>query len=160
MSFLDLRVQLWHALIVERNFSANQNVKDYTKTPDIDLRTSVLLCLQKLRCRKVKTTTESLQLATGGEKVAEAKIDNFDIARLADEDIFNLQISVNNAVAVAIVESACDLASKLASLLLLQPSMRDDVIQHLATIDVFAKHVPVVVRPDDIAHPADVRMIC
>lgn len=36
--------------------------------------------------------------------------------------------------------------------------MRDDVIEHLAAIDILAQHVPVIIGSDDISHAADVRV--
>lgn len=37
--------------------------------------------------------------------------------------------------------------------------MRDDVVEHLPAIDVLEEHVPVIIRPHDIAHTADIRMV-
>ena len=37
--------------------------------------------------------------------------------------------------------------------------MADDVVEHLASVDILEKHIPVVIRPDNIAHAADVRVV-
>jgi hypothetical protein len=37
--------------------------------------------------------------------------------------------------------------------------MRDDVVQHLAAIDILEEHVPMIVRALNIPHGADVGMI-
>ena len=98
-------------------------------------------------------------MATGGKEVAQAKVDNLDVAILADEDVFNLQVAVNYAVAVAVVEGAGNLATKLARLLFLELAVRDDVVEHLATVDVLKEHVPVVICAHNITQAADVRVI-
>jgi hypothetical protein len=94
-------------------------------------------------------------VALGGKKIAEAKVDDLDVSSLANQDVLDLEISVDDAVSMAVIEGTGDLSAELPSLLLLQPSMRDDVVKHLSTIDVFKEHVPVVGRPHDIAHATD-----
>lgn len=37
--------------------------------------------------------------------------------------------------------------------------MRNDVVEHLATIDIFEEHVPVIIGADNITHATDVRMV-
>jgi len=152
-------MQLWHALIVKWHLAAYKNIQDDTKTPNVNLGTSVGLCLQKFWCCKVKRATEGLEQTTGSKGVAQTKVDNLDVASLADEDVFDLEITVYDTVPVTVVESTGYLATKLAGLLLLKTAVRDDVVQHLTTVDVFEQHVPVVVRADDIAHPTDVRVV-
>ena len=66
---------------------------------------------------------------------------------------------MHNAVAVAIIQSTGDLSAKLPRLLLFQSAMTDDVVEHLASVDILEQHVPVVVCPDNIAHAADVRVV-
>jgi hypothetical protein len=43
-------------------------------------------------------------------------------------------------------------------LLLLQFAVRNDVVQHLTSIDIFKEHVPVVRGSHDISHPANIRV--
>lgn len=62
MAFLNLGMKLWHALVVERHLSADQDVQHDTKTPDVDLRASVLFGLEKFGRGKVQTSTECLEL--------------------------------------------------------------------------------------------------
>jgi hypothetical protein len=37
--------------------------------------------------------------------------------------------------------------------------MGDDVVEHLSAVDIFEKHVPMVVGPHDVLHAADIRMV-
>jgi hypothetical protein len=66
---------------------------------------------------------------------------------------------MHDTVSVAVVQGTRDLASELASLLLLEATVRNDVVQHLPAVYVFEKHVPMVVCPNDIAHAADVGVV-
>src|SRR6187402_2906256 len=63
------------------------------------------------------------------------------------------------AVSMTVVQRARYLPAKLPSLLLLQSSMRDDIIEHLAPVDVFKKHIPMVCSAHHISHCTYVRMI-
>lgn len=116
-------MQLRHALIVKRDLSADQDIEDYTKTPYVHLGPGILFCLQQLRSSKVQTAAEGLELATGRKQVTQSKVNNLDVARFADEDVLNLQIAVDNAVPVAVIQGTGDLASELAGLFLLQTAV-------------------------------------
>ncbi len=66
---------------------------------------------------------------------------------------------MNDAVAVAVVESASDLATEFAGLLLLELAVGNYVVEHLASIDKLEEHVPVVVCTNDITQAANVGMV-
>lgn len=117
-----------HALIVEGDLPADQNIQDNTKAPHINLRPGVCPGLEELRRGKVQATTEGLEVATGREQVAQAEVDDLDVTDLANKDVFDLEVAVNNTVPVAVVEGTGDLTAELASLFLLELSMGDDVV--------------------------------
>lgn len=98
-------------------------------------------------------------MARWREKIAQAEIDNLDVASLANENVLNLQIPMNNRISVAIVERRGDLSPEFACLFFLEAPVIDDVVQHLASVDILEHHVPVVVGLDVVAHAADVRMV-
>jgi hypothetical protein len=159
MPLFDLCMQLRHALVVKGHFAAHQDIKDDAETPHVDLGPCVLLGLQEFRRGKVQTPAEGLELAAGREEIAQAKVDDFDVARLANQNVLNLQIAMDNAVAVAVVEGTGNLAREFASLLLLEAAVRDDVVEHLAAIYKLEQHIPVVVCPDDVLHATDVGVV-
>ena len=152
-------MELRHALIVKGDFATNKDVQDDAKTPDIDFRTSVLSSLQEFRGSKVQASAEGFEEAPGRKEVAETKVDDFDVTGLADENVFDLQVSMCNTVPVAVVKSAGNLARKLSGLLLFESSVGDDVVKHLAAIYVLEKHVPVVIRPNNVSHSTYVRVV-
>lgn len=98
-------------------------------------------------------------MAARGEKIAETKVDYLDVSILTNEDVLDLEISMNNTVPMTVVEGAGDLTAELASLLLLQLAVGDDVVKHLTTVDVFAEHIPVIVGAHNVSHAADVGVI-
>jgi len=159
MTLLNLGMELWHALVIERHLAADQDVQHNTKTPDVDLRASVLFGLEKFGGGKVQTSTECLELIPRREQVTQSKVNNLDVAHLADKDVLNLEISVDDAVPVAVVQGAGNLSSELARLLFLEAAVGDDVVEHLSTIDELEHHVPVEVCAHDILHAADVGMV-
>jgi hypothetical protein len=115
--------------------------------------------LEQFRCSKVQASAKRFQQCLRREEVAQPEIDDLDVASLADENILNLQIPMHDTISVTVIQRAGDLASKLPGLLLLQPAMGDDVIEHLAAIDIFEEHIPMIIRSLHIAHAANERMI-
>lgn len=93
------------------------------------------------------------------KEVAESEVDDLNISRLAYEYVLNLQISVNNAVPVTIIQRARYLTTELPGLLLLKLTVGNNVVQHLPTVNVFEQHVPVVTRTHDIAHATNVWVV-
>lgn len=70
------------------------------------------------------------------EQIAQSEVDDLNVSCLADENILNLEVSVDNAVPVAVVKSTSNLTTKLSGLLLFQLSMGDDVVEHLPAIHI------------------------
>ena len=66
---------------------------------------------------------------------------------------------MDDAVAVTIIQRTCNLSTELPGLFLFELPMRDDVVEHLATIDEFEEHIPVVIGTNDVPKPAYVRMV-
>lgn len=159
MSAFDLGVQLRHALIVKRHLTTNQHVENYTEAPHVDLWASVLSSVQQFWSRKVETAAEGLQQGSWRVEVAQTEIYYFDVTALADQDVFDLQISVDDAIAVTIIEGTCNLTAELSGLLLFQTTMCDDIVEHLTAIDIFEEHVPVIVSPLYISHAAYIWVI-
>ena len=66
---------------------------------------------------------------------------------------------MDDAISMQIIQSTCDLPTKLSGLLLFELAVRDDVVEHLAAVDVFEKHIPMVVGTNHIVKGADVGVI-
>lgn len=152
-------MQSRHALIVERHFTTNENVEDDTETPHVNFGPRICPCLQQLGSGEVETAAKGFEMAARREQVTQAKIDNLDVASLADEDVFDFQIAMHDTVPMTVIKSTGDLATEFAGLLLLEFAVGDDVVEHLATVDILKEHIPMVICADHIPHPADVRVV-
>lgn len=147
-----------HALVIEGYLSTNKDVQHNAKTPHVDFGTGICLGLQQFGGGEIQTSAEGLEMAARGEKIAETKVDDLDVAGLADQNVLDLQVSMDNAVPVAVIQGTSNLTTELPGLLFLELAVRDDVVEHLSAIDIFEQHVPVVVCTDNIAEAANVGM--
>lgn len=85
-------MQRRHALVVKGDLAADEDVEDNAKAPDVDLGSRVELGVEEFGGGKVEGTAEGAELGDGGVEVREAKVDDLDVARLGDEDVFDLEI--------------------------------------------------------------------
>ena len=92
LAALDLGVQSGHALVVERNFAAHEDVQDDAERPHVDLGASVRLGVEELGRGKVERAAERRQVRHGRVQVRQAKVDDLDVARLRDEDVLDLEV--------------------------------------------------------------------
>lgn len=158
-SLFDLGMESRHALVVEWHLTADENVENNAKAPYINLGSGVSSGLQQFWGSKIKTAAECFQVSTRRKKVAETKINDLDVASLADEYVLNLEIAMDDTVSVAVIQGARNLTTELSCLLLLKFPMRDDVVEHLTPIDVLEEHVPMIIGAHNISHAANVGMI-
>ena len=156
---LDLCVQLRHALIIEWYFAADQHVQYDAETPNIDFRSGVLTGLQQFWCCKIQASTESFEKRLWRKEIAEPKVDDLDITSLADQDILDLQITMYHRISVTVIQSTGDLATEFPCLFFLEPTMSNNIVEHLPTVDILEEHVPVIVGLLHIDHLANIRMV-
>ena len=78
-------------------------------------------------------------------EVTETEIDKFDVIIVVEEKILGLQVSMDNAKFVDILNAGEDLSVHLARLGLFQPSILDNVLEELAARTVFHDQVQVVI---------------
>ena len=98
-------------------------------------------------------------MTAGSKQVAQTKINNLDVTSLADEDVLDLEVPVHDAIPMQVVEGTCNLTAKLSGLLLLKLAVGDDVVEHLAAVDVFEKHIPMMIGTDNIMKRTNVWVI-
>lgn len=147
-------------MVVEGDFAAHQNIDDDSEAPYVHLGAGVRLCLQQLGGGEIQAAAEGLETVTAGaEEVAQTKVDNLDVVVLADQYVLDLQVSVHDAVPMAVVDGARDLTGEASGVLLLELAMRDDVIKHLTTVHILEEHIPVPSRPDVVAESTDVGVV-
>lgn len=91
-------------------------------------------------------------------EVTETEIDKFDVIIVVEEKILGLQVSMDNAKFVDILNAREDLSVHLARLGLFQPSILDNVLEELAARTVFHDQVQVVIVFNHIIELNDVWM--
>lgn len=63
-----------------------------------------------------------------------------------------------NGVVMAIVQSTSNLTSEFSSSFFLEFAMRDNIIEHLSSIDIFKQHIVVMGHNHNITHSTNVWM--
>ena len=66
---------------------------------------------------------------------------------------------MDDIVVMTITECTAYLPCKPSSCAFLEASMADDVVEHLATVDVLANHVIMMLMNDHLTHTTDVGMV-
>ena len=89
---LNFRVERGHALVVERDLAADEHVEHDAEAPDVDLRAGVHARVEQLRRGEVERAAEGGQVRRGVVQVRQAKVDDFDVPRLGDQDVLDLEI--------------------------------------------------------------------
>ena len=104
----DLLVDIHWIIIDEWSVSSMHLVDQNTKGPPID-RLAVTLVEQDFRRDVLGSSTNSV--GTLSDYLGETVIDKFEVAIIADHDIFGLQITVDDVATVKILEDASDLGA-------------------------------------------------
>lgn len=66
---------------------------------------------------------------------------------------------MNDVIPMAVIQRAANLPRELPSHSFAQAPMTDNVIQHLAAVDVFENHIIMVLVNDHLSHATDIRMV-
>ena len=104
----DLLVDIHWIIIDEWGVSSMHLVDQNTKGPPID-RLAVTLVEQDFRRDVLGSSANSV--GTLSDYLGETVIDKFEVAIIADHDIFGLQITVDDVATVKILEDASDLGA-------------------------------------------------
>lgn len=102
-SALDLCMKRGHMLIVKRNLAADEYIKNDSKAPDVDLWTGIGFGIEKFGGGKIQRTAKRGEIGGGVIEIGEAEINDLDVARLGDENVFYFQVSVDDVVLVTIL---------------------------------------------------------
>lgn len=148
-----------HTLIVERNLSTNEDIKDDAEAPYVDFWASVDFGVEEFRCCKVQRTTEGGEMGNRVIEVRETKVDYLDVSRFRYEYVLDFEITMDDVVAVQVVECTANLASKLACDAFAQSTVADDVVEHLTAVDVLKDHVVMMLMDNHLTHPTYVGVV-
>lgn len=92
-------------------------------------------------------------------KIRKTKIDYLDIAGMRNENVLDLEITMDDVISMTVLQSGANLPGELASDSLTKAAMGYDVVEHLAAIDVLEDHVIMVLVDNKFPHATDVRVM-
>lgn len=75
-----------------------------------------------------RSTQEHVQILPSHEYAAQAKVNEFDVSSGIRQDVVQLQVSVHNALLLAVAHGTCDLSEYSLGLLLLHATGLQDVV--------------------------------
>ena len=90
--------------------------------------------------------------------VAEAEIYDLDVFVVIEEEVFRLEVSMDDVQLVDILDASVDLLEKLACLVFLQTSVRNNVVKELTAARVLHDQVELLGCLDDLIELDDVRV--
>ena len=144
-------------IVIKGEAADQKNIENDAAAPDVDFGTSIQLAGDDLGCSIVGTTTARLQKVSVRHDVTEAKVGNFDVVVLVQEQILWLEITMDNLVAMTVLYRADDLLEHLPGFLLVQTTMLDDVVKQLHW-GILQDHDDVLLVHDDGVELDDVWM--
>lgn len=162
----DLKVALQNLLlhdslviVIEWQSSAQKGVEDDTERPDIDLFSRIPPAGKHLWRGIAGGAAKRVHETVALELARKAKVAKLDIAALVEENVFELEIAVNDALAVYVGDGEAELAKDSASFGLSEHLVLDQVVVELAASAYFADHPDVLLCGDDFVELHDVGMM-
>ena len=89
-------------VIFKRYPPIEHHEQDNAQTPDINLRPNIRLLHQKFGGGKIDRAAVGDEEVLRGIQVCQAKVDHLHLTGLINEDIFNFQVPVTDAISVAV----------------------------------------------------------
>ena len=91
--------------------------------------------------------------------VCKAKVSDDDIAIAVEEEIFQLEIAMNNLLLMDIPDCRNKLGEEFAGIAFSEVSMREDVVEKLASRSIIENNANVFIRLDCFIEPDDAGMM-
>ena len=129
----DFCEQSLNILILEGKPSAEHHVEDDSTTPNINLRPGVEATTNYFRGSVVGTSTACFEEVAVLDLTRETEVGNLHVQVIVKQNIFWLEIPVDNLKFVAVFDTRHDLLEEPAGNLLGHASVRNDVLKQLAT---------------------------
>lgn len=129
----DFCEQRLNILILKGKPSAEHHVEDDSTTPNIYFRPGVEATTNYLRGSVVGTSTAGFEEVAVLDLTRETEVGNLHVQVIVKQDIFWLEISVDNLEFVAVFDTRHDLLEEPTGDWLGHASVRDDVLKQLAT---------------------------
>jgi len=125
----DFREQRLNVLILEGKPSAKHHIEDYSATPNINLRSGVETPTNNFRGSVIGTSATRFEEVAVLHLTRETEVGNFDVQVVVKQDVFWLEIPVDDLEFVAIFDTGHDLLEEPTGNWLSHASVRDDVLE-------------------------------
>jgi len=102
-------VQFFHVAGFEGDSTAKHGVEYYTSAPDISFESHVPFLLEDLRSDVGWRPTLLMHYITGLDELADSKISNFYVAFAIEQDVVELDVSMENTLSVDVAKALNDL---------------------------------------------------
>jgi len=148
-------------LEVEGQLREENTVQDYSQRENVRLAARVGSLQEDLGRHVVEGTAPALtQLAAVGYGLAEAKVDQLDLSSLGNNDVFQLDVVVDDSLLVAVEERVEELLEHRLGFLLFEwvPISLDHVLQEIFSLDEFQHEVGIESFAESVNHLDDVRV--
>ena len=93
------------------------------------------------------------------ESVCEAEVGDDNVTIAVQQQVLQLQITVDNLLGMQVGHAGYELRKELGSILLAKVSMSENVIEEFASGCIFNDDADILVRLDDVVQPHDIRVI-
>ena len=128
----DFCEQRLNVLILEGKPSTKHHVEDYSATPDINLRSGVETTSNDFRGGVVGTSATRFEEVAVLDLTRETEVGNLHVQIVVEQDVFWLEIPMDNLEFVAIFDAGHDLLEESAGNWFSHASVRDDVVEQFA----------------------------
>ena len=128
----DSRAQLLQRGAVEGEGAGHEDVEDDAQRPDVGLGPHVLLALEELGRGVGRAAAPRGEEVGLGEVVTEAKVCQLDVVFRVEEQVLCLEVSVDDAVRMAVLDGGEDLGEDSTRLVLAHPPVAHQKVEDLA----------------------------
>ena len=128
----DFREQRLNVLILEGKPSTKHHVEDYSATPNINLRSGVEATTNDFRGSVIGASATRFEEVAVLDLTRETEVGNLHVQIVVEQDVFWLEIPMDNLEFVTIFDAGHDLLEEPAGNGFSHASVRDDVIEQFA----------------------------
>lgn len=132
LGLVDLLQDNGNIFVLKWHLARQQSVENDAEGPNIDLGAAVAFIGQNLGSGVSWRADKGAHESVLKKHVGEAKVGDFDGVALGQKQVFQLEIAVHNAIAVAVGQRLEDLPYKAACFGFGQAPPRDEVFKELA----------------------------
>ena len=125
----DFCEQRLNVLIFEGEPSAKHHIEDYSATPNINLRSGVEATTNNFRGGVIGASATRFEEVAVFDLTRETEVGNLDVQVVVEQDVFWLEIPVNDLEFVAILDAGHNLLEEPTGNWLSHASVRDDVFE-------------------------------